>query len=609
MATLADIQRANAIGAQITEQNDRRAAEVIETVAPYIDYLSLEDNEKYAQISEDDFKKLYAEEGGKEKILGIINSSPIATSYKDIETQKVEKGKAVGINESDRGISFQIQTKQGIFPKTLGFSNDPKDVVMFTDLEGLRAMTNTILQRQSHRLTGARKGFGSRAQAIANLSGIRASQQPTSISEKLDQAESVPQAVDVVEGLVESGELDPAQGFEMLIEMGSNFNDGLDAYREKLAKELAENKAKRTSLTKKDKPVFGTGISGSMGDGSAGRLGNPLKTTGGNTEEELKEIESLQAEAVELRGRLKDSEAVFPMYSSPENMLSFIKQNESMMIEVGGDQNILDKARAAFNKYKVSNPNDLNKLPDYDSSIDISKAEIAAAIAVTAGGDFSTEFQDAYRLLATGDAATSPMQVQKFDRESQDMNARLSQYLRESEARIMDLNDDRAADIATRLNTELGSFVENMTEGGEFRPENYKGEASVNFRNIVNAYNEANRLGLFTGADGLEIDGYFRNAIGTTMFNLLRAEGEDNTKLFGIFGGTQDATMPLGDPSARLRAKYKERRDGTEVLDEIYAVDSQGRKIGNSISGKKYSDIFNDVVTAQYVGRYIQRAD
>ena len=99
MATLADIQRANAIGAQITAQNDRRAAEVIETVAPYIDYLSLEDNEKYAQISEDDFKKLYAEEGGKEKILGIINSSPIATSYKDIETQKVEKGKAVGIND------------------------------------------------------------------------------------------------------------------------------------------------------------------------------------------------------------------------------------------------------------------------------------------------------------------------------------------------------------------------------------------------------------------------------------------------------------------------------------------------------------------------------
>lgn len=613
MATLADIQRANAIGAQITAQNDRRAAEVFESVAPYVDMLTLDDNQKYAQISDDKFKQLLAEPGGKEVILGVINSSPIATSYKDINTEKVEKGRVVDFKQTDQGIVFEVETPQGIFPKTLGFSNDPKDVVMFTNEDGLRTMTNTILQKQANRLTGSRKGFGSRVQALTTVGGIRADQNP--ISQKLDQAESVPEAVDVVEGLVESGELDPAQGFEMLIEMGSNFNDGLDAYREKLRKDLAENKAKRTSLTKKATPPSSSVLM--SGEGMDSKV--PVRVRSGPTEastQAQKDLEAAQAEAVELRGRLKDTELVFPMYSSPEAMLSFIKQNEDLMIEVGGDQNILDKARAAFNKYKVSAPEDLNKLPDYDSSIDVSKAEIAAAIAVTAGGNFQDEFQDAYRLLATGDSGTSPMQVQDFNRKSQDMNARLNQYLRESEARIRGLNDDKAADIATRINSELKDFVGNITDSdsGEFRPEKLKGEASVNFRNIINAYDEANSFGLFTGPDGLEMDGYFRNALGTTMFNLLRAEGENASVLadIPIIGGlfdTPEADMPLGDPTARLRAKYKERTDGTEVLDEIYAVDSQGRKIGKSLSGKKYSDIFNDTRTALYVGRYIQRVD
>lgn len=607
MATLADIQRANSIGAQITAQNDRRAAEVFESVAPYVDTLSLDDNQKYAQITEDRFKELLAEPGGKEVILGVINSSPIATSYKDINTQKVEKGRVIDFEESDRGISFKVETKQGVFPKTLGFSNDPKDVVMFTDTEGLRAMTNTILQRQSYRLTGSRQGFGSRVQALTTLGGIEASQNP--ISQKLEQAGSVPEAVDVIEGLVESGELDPAQGFELLIEMGSDFNDGLDAYREKLRRDLAENKKRRTELADKATPPSSSVLM--SGEGMDSKV--PVRVRSEPTEastQAKKDLEAAEAEAVELRGRLKDSELVFPVNASPEAMFNFVKQNEALMIEVGGDQNILDKARAAFNKYKVSSPEDLNKLPDYDSSIDINKAEIAAAIAVTAGGDFSTEFQDAYRLLATGDASTSPMQVQQFDRESMNMNARLDQYITESNARIRELQDDRAKDIAIRINSELKEFTSNIidSESGEFRPQRLKGEASVNFRNIINAYDEANKLGLFRGAEGLEMDGYFRNALGTTMFNLIRAEGVDPTglgRLFSFFR-TKNPDMPLGDPTASLRVKYKENKQGRRVIDEIIAVDSQGTQVGKELTGKKYSDIFNDVVTAQYVSRYIQ---
>ena len=202
------------------------------------------------------------------------------------------------------------------------------------------------------------------------------------------------------------------------------------------------------------------------------------------------------------------------------------------------------------------------------------------------------------------------MQVQQFDRESMNMNARLDQYITESNARIRELQDDRAKDIAIRINSELKEFTSNIidSESGEFRPQRLKGEASVNFRNIINAYDEANKLGLFRGAEGLEMDGYFRNALGTTMFNLIRAEGVDPTglgRLFSFFR-TKNPDMPLGDPTASLRVKYKENKQGRRVIDEIIAVDSQGTQVGKELTGKKYSDIFNDVVTAQYVSRYIQ---
>jgi len=283
------------------------------------------------------------------------------------------------------------------------------------------------------------------------------------------------------------------------------------------------------------------------------------------------------------------------------------------MIEAGSDQNILDKARAAFNKYKVTTPEDLQRIPDYDDSIDISKAEIAAALAVATGGDFNSEFQDSYRLLSTGDASTSPMDEQTFNRTSQDMNLRLDQYFRESEARIANLSNKKGQDIASRIQTDLKEFVTNMTdsETGEFRPENFRGKASVNFRNGANAYLEANQLGLLSGPDGLEIDGYFRNFIGTTLYNIMLAEGQETgikIPVLGIrIGETPDPKMPLGDVTSSLRAKYQETPTGKQVLKEIIMVDSQGRQIGAPISGKDYSDIFNDAATAQMISRYIEQ--
>ena len=596
MATLADLRTAGAIQQQVKDRNDSSARSSIEMLSPYVDFLDSE-NPDYINMGEEKFSELYTND--KDKLIQLLNSSPVATSYKDITTQETKKGKILDIIEDDNGkISFAIQGEQGVVPKTLGFSNDPQDMVMFTDKEGLRTMANTILQSQSNRLTSSRKGYGSRAIAIANLQGIK-------LNDRLEQAQSVPEATAIIEQAVESGEIDPAAGFESMIEMGSGYNDSLDALRVKLQGDLKKNKEERTRLEKIGAPgkktAFGTG-----------KMYNPPvkdKSTGRN-EEEQKQYKAAQAEAERLRGRIGDTgNLIFPIFGGPEAQLKFVKDNEQFMIEAGSDQNILDKARAAFNKYQVASPEDLQRIPDYDDSIDISKAEIAAALAVATGGDFNSEFQDSYRLLSTGDAATSPMQEQSFNRTSQDMNMRLDQYLRESEARIANLSNKKGQEIATRINKELKEFTDNMTdsETGRFIPENYKGKASVNFRNGANAYLEANQLGLLNGAEGLEIDGYFRNFLGTTLYNIMLADGFDDTKWFGFIGGTENADMPLGDITSSLRAKYQETPGGKQVLKEIIMVDSQGRQIGNSITGKKYSDIFNDTATASMISRYIEQ--
>ena len=151
MATLSDMLTAQKLGAEIQSQNDAQAKVLLESVSPYIDVLSIKDNDKFAQISDVKFDQLFEEKNGIQKIVDIINSSPTATTYTDINTGKKEKGTLVGLREGPAGITFEIQGKQGIVPKTMGFTNDPEDVVMATNREGLRTMVNTILQSKADR--------------------------------------------------------------------------------------------------------------------------------------------------------------------------------------------------------------------------------------------------------------------------------------------------------------------------------------------------------------------------------------------------------------------------------------------------------------------------
>jgi len=82
----------------------------------------------------------------EEDLLKIYNSSPLVTSYTDILTGETKRGKAVAfvIDDQDR-ISLQLEGEQGLVPKTLGFSNDPKDVVLFTNKKDMLGDVNMIL--------------------------------------------------------------------------------------------------------------------------------------------------------------------------------------------------------------------------------------------------------------------------------------------------------------------------------------------------------------------------------------------------------------------------------------------------------------------------------
>ena len=105
MATLSDMLTAQKLGAEIKSQNDIQAKVLLESVSPYIDLLNIKDNDEYAQIDDIKFDQLFEEENGKQKIINILNASPTATTYTDINDEgKKKKGTIVGLREGPAGI-------------------------------------------------------------------------------------------------------------------------------------------------------------------------------------------------------------------------------------------------------------------------------------------------------------------------------------------------------------------------------------------------------------------------------------------------------------------------------------------------------------------------
>lgn len=600
MPTLADIRQANAIGTQISSRNDQIASQLLESVSPYLDLLNIKDNQSYSQIKDLKFDQLFEEEGGQDKIINILNASPTATTYTDINTGQKEKGKIVALREGPAGITFEIEGKQGIVPKTLGFSNNPEDIVMTTNREGLRTMVNTILQGQSNRLTASRKGFGSRTQAIATLDGITKNNE-LSVSDQLDQAEDVPEAVSVIEGMVETGELNPATAFQMIVDLGTQFNNGLDAYRAKLGGELTEVDSEIKTLRQASTP---DSVSSRMpGEGMDSKV--PVRTRSEPTEENIEaagDLKIAQDKRQDLLTRIGESNVAMPLQASPEQLFAFIQTNSNLLQEVGIEQATVDKTRAAFRKYNVQNPQDLKTLPEYDDEIDINKAEIAAALAVAAGGDFQKEFQESLNLLETGNVNVNRLQEQTFDRTSQKFNEELKLAQQTNRVEVAKLTNKAVQDAYTAFDKDFVNFTTALYDDGGVT-DITANEGSVHFKRMIDKFSNAQQNGLLSQP---MVDS-MRTVIGQAMYSVMMNRGVDDRNFFvSLFSdrGSQDQT--LGDIVNTARGIYEEKPGGGLQLKKIIFVDSSQRQVGKAIEGKEFTDTFNDLATNIEVSQFIK---
>lgn len=604
MPTLSDMLTAQKLGAQIASQNDTQATQLLESVSPYIDILNIKDNDKFAQMSDVKFDQLFEEENGTQKIVDILNASPTATTYTDINTNKKEKGTIVGLREGPAGITFEIQGSQGIVPKTLGFSNDPEDIVMTTNREGLRTMVNTILQSKADRLTAGKKGFGSRTQAIATLDGISKNNQ-LSVSEQLDQAESAPEAVAIIESLVETGELEPPTAFQMIVDLGTEFNDGLDAYRAKLGQDLTEvdseletlRKAQKQSETADDFSRFGS----PLGVGGAAQ-GIKFSSPGSRSEEKSPELLDAEKRKQNLLTRIGESNVSMPLQASPEQLFAFIEANSNLLQEVGIEQATVDKTRAAFRKYNIQNPQDLKTIPEYDDEIDINKAEIAAALAVAAGGDFQKEFQESLNLLETGSVDVSRLQEQTFNRTSQKFNEELKLAQQANRIEGAKLTNQAQKDAFTAFDKDFTNFVGALYDDGQVT-DITANEGNIHFKRMIDKFSTAQRNGLVSP---LMVD-TMRTAIGQSIYSVMMNRGVDDRNFFTkIFTDRANQDQTLGDIINTARGIYEERPGGGLQLKKIIFVDSSQRQVGKAIEGKEFTDTFNDLATNIEVSQFIK---
>lgn len=600
MATLSDMLTAQKLGAQIASQNDTQATQLLESVSPYIDILNIKDNDKFAQMSDVKFDQLFDEKNGTQKIVDILNASPTATTYTDINTGKKEKGTIVGLREGPAGITFEIQGSQGIVPKTLGFSNDPEDVVMTTNREGLRTMVNTILQSKADRLTAGKKGFGSRVQAIATLDGISKNNQ-LSASEQLDQAGSAPEAVAIIESLVETGELEPPTAFQMIVDLGTEFNDGLDAYRAKLGQDLTEVDSEIETLRKASTP---DSVSSRMpGEGMDSKV--PVRTRGEPTEENIEaagDLKIAQDKRQDLLTRIGESNVSMPLQASPEQLFAFIEANSNLLQEVGVEQATVDKTRAAFRKYNIQNPQDLKTIPEYDDEIDINKAEIAAALAVAAGGDFQKEFQESLNLLETGSVDVSRLQEQTFNRTSQNLNETLKLKLQENRIEGAKLTNQAQKDAFTAFDKDFTNFVGSLYDNGQVT-DITANEGNIYFKRMIDKFSTAQRNGLVSP---LMVD-TMRTAIGQSLYSVMMNRGVDDQSFFiSLFSDRANQDQTLGDIINTARGIYEEKPRGGLQLKKIVFVDSSGTQVGKAIEGKEFTDTFNDLATNIEVSQFIK---
>lgn len=618
MSYLARLRQAEAYSQQLRESSNVSDDFLLESMSNYTSKLGVGTDE-FLAIKDDKFDELLKD---KDKVLSIINSSPTATSYTDVVTGKTEKGKVVDFKETPNGIVFEVQGKQGIVPKTLGFSNDPNDVVMALDKEQFKTILDGLLQTAGQRLSSQGKSVGgSQTEALGIVEGVKkdqANRESALAAQRegqnaddgsIQNATSLPDAMVRVEKAVETEQMSPAEGFAMLAKMATDFNAAIQNQREEQGMRLQELDDQIRDLKPKTRTKTESKIM--PGDKIPIRVASEDQS---GPEQARKDLEAAQKEREELSTRIGNTNVIFPMGSGPTELLNFIDMNADLFQELGGSQENLDKARAAIFKYEINEPGDLKKLPEYDAELDINKVEIAASLAVLAGGDIKQEMQESLNLLETGNVNIDRKQVQEFNRTSNRINNELenNRLKIQSELKLLEEQDnyERKQDALENFNKSYEKFITELTDVNVLRDGKLGGVSditqnagNIRFKELVDIFTEAERNG--TLSEGMI--NRMRTVVGQAVFSNMLYRGKDDRGLLEMLFTTRDKQdQTLGDMINNVRGIYERNpRTNKPQLKKVIFVEN-GRQVGNAIEGGEFIATYNDLITNVQVGQFIK---
>ncbi len=478
---LAKVNAAETIKDKREERKKRDADTLMGSISPYLQEVSLDEGSDFANVDEANFNKLIfgTEEVGDladlesygdskdfvkpkehDLMLEFVNSLSTARSYTDIYGDQTKEGEVVGIrmNKNNGAIHYDLKTDQGLVPKTLGFSNDPKDIVMSSDLPGLRTLFNTAVRK-----VNADSGAGAlRRQGASLLAGnkkydknVLGEEGPVEYSNELDNK-------------VARGEMAPSAAFGEMSFINSTIQDEIDEFNlgaktktetaatefdrqagtidEAQAREIVNNgqffdqsgniQRQIVNLLPGNEIGLRTGVDKNTQDALRNSSGEQkliqtqtTERTGGNVprqrgqEKKVTNVTLTQPQpdtitqgGVEFQRTTPEPEVfkgtnlVFPTgenggQPSIAQINQFLVDNEAELLRIGVEDKFLKDAQVLFNKYDIQNPEDLRKIPNNDPEIDFGIKEAAVAYAVAAGDPvrFNDNFRFAYRLMTTDD--------------------------------------------------------------------------------------------------------------------------------------------------------------------------------------------------------------
>ncbi len=675
--------------AERKDTEDRAESEanvLMGTLSPYLDHIDIvETGKKYANVSEENFHTMMYGEGNPDKDLSklelmgdgtkfvkpkehdtmveFINSLSTARSYTDMDGKTVE-GEVVGIriNPKNGNIHYDIKGDQGVVPKTLGFSNDPNDVVMTSDTESFRTLFNTAVRKTDlNSNAAALRQRGQTLLATQEKYGTNVLNKPV---EEMDAEEQI----DYFDQQVKLGKMSPVEAAEKIVAIGSMTQDAIDDYnssqREKTEQAQRDADSQNQTLTKDQamKMVADGMFFDQSGDIQRQILSlvpsNYLAIKAGINNEEQQQLrdstgvqkleraqttekvpgpvprakagskqvtttrlteaapDNMTQNGVEYQRTTPKAEVfagtdlVFPKTGSAEEISTFLTENKEELMKIGMEETFLNNAQQVFNRYDIKDPSDFRKIPD-DPEIEFGRKEAAVAYAIAAGSesDFNKNFEFAYNLMNTDDGSTNV-----YDR----LDTKAAQIQRE------DANRTKNAQIRNTLiqqGTEAGlaafdEMVELSAEINYF--EDYTGETQKSFQNPLEGGMQLNKFKKLIniafkkgGVNGTELRPDLENISGSTS-QLVTQEIGDLVAAYMVSEGVRDPNGVFGTRFLNNRENYSEvagniagnieiqtRGVGNkEQIDQLVIRDPNGKQMIPIMTGNQFRRLFPDKRTA-----------